>query len=104
MRMPENSDNETDVLMDGTFGDDLSRRVDVTAVIRFLLIKHGNKKLVLRKPPNGPTYWYNCIFGDPCVGVTKTLKIKVSRPDGTFKVLKFTENLEVNIKLRARIQ
>ena len=71
------------VLESATFGFD-NQTIDVTVIIRFLLIVQGNRKLTLRPPHKGPRFWYIWLFGDPCPRKTKFLLIK-SR-DGSGKI------------------
>ena len=58
--------------------------IDVTVIIRFLLIVQGNQKLFLRPPRKGFRYWYICLFGDPYPRKRKILRI-TSR-DGSGKI------------------
>ena len=49
--------------------------LDVTVIIRFLLIVQGNRNLTLMPPRKSPRFWYIWLFGDPCPGTTKVLCI-----------------------------
>ena len=75
-----NSDSETPVLISAHFGV-AQKYTDVTVIIRYLLMKQGNQRLRLRRPVNGPQYWYIYLFGDLAYQVRKFLKIKY-RMDG----------------------
>mmetsp|Transcript_19521 Transcript_19521/g.36411 ORF Transcript_19521/g.36411 Transcript_19521/m.36411 type:complete len:304 (+) Transcript_19521:97-1008(+) len=70
-----NKDETLPVLVEATYGDWMRGTIDVTIIIRYLLMKQGNARLILQPPPNGPRYWYNWLFSDPCDGVTKILRI-----------------------------
>ena len=63
-----NRGESTPVLISATFGDEDAGTDDVTVILRYLLMKQGNTELILEPPINGPRYWYNCLFGDPCDG------------------------------------
>ena len=75
-----NSDSETPVFISAHFGV-AQKYTDVTVIIRYLLMKQGNQRLRLRRPVNGPQYWYIYLFGDLAYQVRKFLKIKY-RMDG----------------------
>jgi hypothetical protein len=71
-----NNDPKTPILVKATYGCGL-QTTDVTTILRFLLMRQGNKRLIMRPPPKGPRYWYNYLFGDPVYRKTKLLHIWV---------------------------
>ena len=74
----------TPVLLSATYGMDL-QDVDVTMVLRYLLMREGNRRLILKRPSNGPQYWHNYLFGDPALKKRKHLILTVRLDDGTVK-------------------
>ena len=97
------ADTTTPVLVAAYYGDGTeARSTNVVTVLRYLLMKQGNTKLILEEPLHSPRYWYNCLFGDPCERVTKTLVILTRSEDGSKqRRLCFGEDEEINIALRA---
>ena len=75
---------------------------DVTIILRYLLMNQGNKHLILKSPINGPRFWYNYLFGDPCYRTKKMLLIKI-RFEGCneTRTLEFGEDENVAMNLRA---
>lgn len=95
-----NANDDTPLLVSASFGDAVYGTVDVTAILRYLLMKQGNTRLILRPPSNAPRYWYIYLFGDPCPHTTKSLRITVRTGVGDSQVY-FSEDERVNIRLRA---
>ena len=98
-----NSDPGTPLLVSARYGkhDTPFSFMDVTVILRYLLMRESNQRLVLRKPSNGPRYWYNYLFGDPCFRSTKFLLIDTRLGNGTMKTFYFCEDEKVKMKLRA---
>jgi hypothetical protein len=76
---------------------------DATDILRFLLIKGNNKRLVLSKPVSGPHYWYTYLFGAPSVGKRNSLWIEIRLEGGTTstQIFRFDEDTQINVQLRA---
>ena len=97
-----NADPSIPVLVSAEYGKYLNRTTDVTVILRYLLMSRGNnKQLTLERPPHGPRYWYNYLFGDPCPKVTKTLWIKTRLESGEIQYSCFIEDEPVCKQLRA---
>lgn len=95
-----NKDAETPVLVSATFGHENHGTMDVTIIMRFLLMKQGNTRLILRNRGTH-SYWYHLIFGDPCPRVTKKLWISTRNPNGDVQDHVFCEDIPFSMKLRA---
>lgn len=90
------------VLVSATYGaGDHDTRTDVTLILKYVLIARKNRQLVLKCPPNGPRYWYNYLFGDPCYKKTKELRLRLRYPNGECRDVIFREDSRVSIALRA---
>ncbi|CAB9528811.1 expressed unknown protein [Seminavis robusta] len=96
-----NRNLSTPLLIAATFGDRQNGVTDVTTILRYLLMKQDNKRLILEKPPGGPRYWYIHLFGDPCPRVTKTLWLKIRWEGGRVSTLTYHEDQFVDTELRA---
>ena len=97
-----NADPKTPILVKATFGDRLHRTTDVTVILRYLLMKKDNKRLILKPPLASPRYWYIYLFGDPCPRVTKMLRIRWRYENSNeTKEIVFHEDTPVAMKLRA---
>lgn len=97
-----NADKDRPVLVSAIFGDKTYGTIDVTVILRYLLMKQGNTRLILKRPLHGNQYWYICLFGDPCERVTKKLWITL-RSEGFVgtQTRVFREDTPVKMNLRA---
>ena len=95
-----NSNPVTPVLISATYGKGL-QFVDVTMVLRYLLMREGNLRLFLQRPSNGPRYWYNCLFGDPVFKETKELVLTLRLANGRSCRKCYGEDTPINRPLRA---
>ena len=96
------ADLDIPTLVSATFGY-LDIAIDVTAILRYLLMKQGNTRLSLERPNNGPQYWYICIFGDPAPRQTKNLMLYIrdSKTDQhSTKMYSKIEDSRIDIPLR----
>ncbi|KAL3938367.1 MAG: hypothetical protein SGBAC_006717 [Bacillariaceae sp.] len=98
-----NSNPITPVLISAIYGLGGSAKtvVDVTVVLRYLLMREGNRRLILKRPSNGPLYWYNYLFGDPAFKKRKLLFLTVRLDDGTVGDKAYGEDDTISIPLRA---
>lgn len=99
-----NTDASTPVLVSATFGDKMyyGNVVDVTVILRFLLMKQGNQDLaVLSHFDHWDRYGYICLFGDP--HISKVLTITVRLENGLQVSKDFPQNSPLFVKLRAEV-
>lgn len=94
-----NIDSTLPLLVSARYGYSQGQFVDATFILRYLLLKQGNTRLVLQC--RGERWWYNCLFGDPFMGKTKALAITVQLRDGAIQTHWFPENTTVKMELRA---
>lgn len=98
-----NSNPSTPVLISAEYGySPMDRSVDVTLILHYLLLREENLRLILKKPINGPRYWYNYLFGDPCYGQTKILTVTMRMPNGSTNIQGFSEDTSISIPLRRK--
>ena len=100
-----NNDSNIPLLVKAMFGIGDASDFNVTPIIRYLLRKQGNTRLIVcpsKVYVGRYRYWYIVLFGDPCYQKSKSLRITAKLKDGNIKTRQFYEDKRFSIALRAR--